>query len=456
VLSPLHETTRRTVCRVAFLALCVAPTVAVLAWAANARSPERVSELERELAAALELTVSVDEVKYPRPDVAAYSGVALVDSETRRVVAELEHVEVTRHAEGIVLVVPRAELDVAQLDRLWRAVDRQLRVRRATQQPPLRLAIERLTLHGAGANAITLENVGGQLNAADESSRAGLRFSLPPAQPNNAAGEPLQFVVERSHGKDPSITRLELRTGGAPLPLAMLEALLPSLGHLGNRAEFVGQLWASRTGDAHTADSSAWTGELTGRLAQVDLESLVTRQFPHKLSGDAEITLQKLSFVGGRMTRLAGRIEAGPGVIGQSLLSAAADALAMRIAGQNSNTDLLKYDRLAATFELDADHITIRGATSATPKEARPLPNEALCILRDAYGPLLFEADNNRQPQPALGFVRMLVPHSETFVPATQESEWLLRSLPQPSVVPPEHSSASPKANLREATTDKN
>lgn len=228
----------------------------------------------------------------------------------------------------------------------------------------------------------------------------------------------------------------------------MLEAIFPALGHLGNRAEFTGQLWASRT-----SGSSACTGELTGRLVHVDLDALVTRQFPHKLSGAAEITLQKLSFADGRMTRLAGRIEAGPGVIGQSLLSSTADALAMRTAGQNSDTDLIKYDRLAATFELDANHIRIHGTCPATLKEARPRPHEALCIVRDAYGPLLFEADADRQPQPALGFVRMLVPRNETLVPATYESEWLLRSLPQPSAMPQHDTNTPPKANLREATS---
>ncbi|MEX2185335.1 MAG: hypothetical protein WD875_01015 [Pirellulales bacterium] len=451
----LHETTRRMICRIAFLALCVAPTVAVLAWAASANSSNRATEAEAELAAVLELAVSVDDVAYPRPGVAVYTGVVLSDGETRRVVAEIERLERMQTSEGTTLVVPHAEVDAAQLDRLWNVVDRLLRVGRATQRAPLRLSIERLTLHGDDAgDSITLSRVGGQLVCDDEASRAGLRFSLP----ENQSSEPVQLVVRRSRDVDPLATRLELRTGGAPLPLAAARGVFPALKHLGDRAEFTGQLWASHSG------GESWSGELAGRLRRVDMDALVARQFPHKLSGEAEITLQRLAFADGRLSRLVGRFEAGPGVVGRTLIDAAVDALGMRAANGTKNTstdgggDFLKYERLAMTFDVDGEHAAIAGACPSTAAEANASDTGALCVIRDAFGPLLFGAE--RQPQPALGLVRLLVPPSDLHVPATRETDWLLQRMPMPSAKGPATSSATSsapgdepaRASLRDAT----
>jgi hypothetical protein len=435
----MYESTRRTLCRVAFLALCVAPTVAVLAWAAHVRSPGRIDEAERELAAAFELAVSIDDVSYPRPGVTIYEGVRLSDAETRRVVAEIDDVEVTKLAEGVALVAPRADVDAAQLDRLWRVIDRFLRVQRAADRPPLRLSIERLTLHGEGSDAATLGQVGGQLNAGDDASRAGLRFSLADA----ASGEPVQVALQRTHGADPSVVRLELRTGSAPLPLSALQSVFPSLRHLGDRATFAGQLWLTHRSDGEVS------GDVTGRLAHVDLDALVGRRFPHKLSGEAEITLQKLAFADGRATRMVGRVEAGPGIVGRSLLTAAADALAMRAANRNDDgaADPLAYERLGFTFDVDGQRATLMGACPATASDARTSA-AANCVVRDRFGPLLLEAE--RQPQATLGIVRVLVHDSQWRVPATRETDALMRYRPIPAAAPMADAGESPRATLRD------
>ncbi len=440
----LHETTRRTLCRVAFLALCVAPTIAVLAWAASANSSHRESEAENELAAALELAVSIDDVAYPRPGVAIYSGVVLSDGETRRVVAEVERLECVRTDEGTSLIAAHVEADAAQLDRLWNVVDRLLRVRRATRQPPLRFSVERLTLHGADAgDSVTLSRVGGQLACGDEASRAGLRFSLP----ESPSSEPVQLVVQRSHGADPLTTRLELRTGGAPLPLAAVRGVFPALRHLGERADFTGQLWASNSG------GDRWSGELIGRLRRVDLDALVARQFPHKLSGEAEITLQKLAFADGRATRLVGRFEAGPGVVGRSLIDSAVDSLGMRAANpdvgreNDAGNDLIAYERLAIGFDVDGQQATIEGTC---PSSADASDAATLCAMRDAFGPLLYEAE--RPQTSTLGLIRLLVSPGDLEVPATRETDWLLRRLPIPSATVSSADDESPRASLRDAS----
>jgi hypothetical protein len=437
----LHESTRRTVCRIAFLALCVAPTVAVAAWVADARSPERAAQAERALAAAFELAVSVEKIEFPQPKVTLYSGVVLKEPVSGRVVAEIQSVEATRYSHGLALVAPHVEVDAIELAEAWRVVDRMLRVGQASGQEPLRIAIDRLTLHGEGRDAITLANVSAQLQYGEESSQAGLRFTLPGGE----ASEPALVVVQRSRVAEQGTTRLSFRTGGSPFPLAVARTVFPALTHLGRDAAFTGQIWASNA----TATNERWNGELVVRLSNVDLDALVARQFPQKLSGAAEITLSKFAFADGRISKLIGRLEAGPGVVGRALAEAAGASLGMRAASRGaSQSEILEYERLAVTFDIDGRDARIEGACPVT-RGTNDRSDVALCVMRDAFGPMLLQADE--QPQPALGLARLLVPSGDVLVPASRETEMLLRWLPIPAANSTTED-GSPRAMLRDAS----
>jgi hypothetical protein len=442
VVLALHESTRRVVCRIAFLACCVAPTIAVAAWAMHARSPGRIAQAERELAGRFELAVSIDEIEYPRPETVLYSGIVLKDPVSGRVVAEINSLEATRYSHGVALVAPSVEIDAIELAEAWRVVDRLLRVGRASDQEPLRIAVERLTLHGAGRDAITLANVSAQLQYGEESSQAGLRFTLPGGE----SGEPVLVVLQRSREAEQGVTRLSLRTGGTPIPLAVARTVFPALAHLGMDATFTGQVWASR------ADSKdePWDGEVVGRFSRIDLDALVARQFPHKLSGVADITLQKFAFADGRITKLVGRLEAGPGVIGRSLLEAASASLGMRSAARGADQrEMMEYEQLAATFDINGHDARIQAACPAT-RSPNANGDAALCVIRDEFGPMLLEADT--QPQPSLGLARLLVPRRDVLVPASRETETLLKWLPIP-VANASTDNGSPRATLRDAGT---
>ena len=61
----------------------------------------------------------------------------------------------------------------------------------------------------------------------------------------------------------------------------------PALGHLGDACVFQGSVWCEQR-------PAGWEAELRGVFRQVDLEQLVTRQFPHKLSGSADVDAEPL------------------------------------------------------------------------------------------------------------------------------------------------------------------
>ncbi len=222
---------------------------------------------------------------------------------------------------------------------------------------------------------------------------------------------------------------VELHTGETAVPCWLLAGPLGFLPHLGPRASFRGSIWATETSDG-------WEGEISGALVDVDLQSLVTEQFPHRLSGRADIAIQKCSFRHGRLEEAGGVLTAGPGVIGRSLLIAAADNLHLT-AGEAAAkvATLQEYRELALGFVIDTAGITLRGQCSGAPG----------VLVKSRDGALLTESAG--PPEPAVALLRMLVPQSEVQVPATREADWLIGRLPVPAVMPP--ANQPPQGRLR-------
>jgi hypothetical protein len=198
--------------------------------------------------------------------------------------------------------------------------------------------------------------------------------------------------------------------------------------HLGSHSTLRGTLQAFETPDG-------WQTEFAGKLQNIDINAVITDQFPHQLSGTAELTIDKSVIHSGRLIQAAGKIHAGPGIIGPSLLMAAADSLGMRRGfaeglQTNSPGGVAAYDVLAAAFRLDANGLTIRGNCGG----------DAGVVVRSQQGILLGEAIGG--PVPMVALIKTLVPDSRVQVPATRQTDWLLNLLPIPDVVP--HDPQSP------------
>lgn len=413
-MAALHETTRRTLCRIAFLMLCVVPTFCTVAWCVASSLPARKTDAEALLGSLTELVVEIDELSYPQPGVTLCRGIELSDPESQRILAHIDWAEHRTATEGSILVLSNVEVDATRLDRFAALIQRQLKLLHTSSAAPLRWTAEQVTL-GAESGSTTLARVAGEIAVGDTTTRVAMRFALP----ETAAHDPIRLVMERTRMVDAPRTRVELHTGGTPIPVATLVPVVPALVYLGPQAEFSGQLWCTEL-------CGVWSGELTGNLTHVDLDRLVTGQFPLQATGEAQITLQKLGLEAGRMTALTGRIEAGPGVVSRSLLEAAIESLGMA-AGEPvraSDDRAFKYQQLAVAFQLDAAQLSVEGACKAAGAAGA-------AIVDDGGAALL--ATTSRRAQPALSLVRFLVPPSRLQVPATQETQWLLQTLPIPS-----------------------
>jgi hypothetical protein len=120
-------------------------------------------------------------------------------------------------------------------------------------------------------------------------------------------------------------------------------------------------------------------------------------------------------------------LAAGPGVISRSLVDAAARHLGLDRAAVLDSTDpLLPFDRLALSYQLDASGLRLRG-------ECPPSGSGAVLVGR--YDLLLREP--MVQPVPIAALLHALVPGAEVQVPATSQTDWLLRRLPVPQAPAP-------------------
>ena len=104
--------------------------------------------------------------------------------------------------------------------------------------------------------------------------------------------------------------------------------------------------------------------------------------------------------------------------------------------------DLVSYEELSADFEIDASGLSLAGRCS-TPG----------AIMVDRSGTLL--GNPASQPQPVVALLRTLVPANEVQVPATDQTDRLMRLLPVPPIELPEGEATPPTARLRIGEVDR-
>ncbi len=252
-------------------------------------------------------------------------------------------------------------------------------------------------------NAVRCELVGGA-----DSTEVLVEFQMA----GDAGGEPARLRLSRNRQLEPPSTSWELHTGDAPLPCSLAAPWIASAARLGADCSFKGMIWA----ESGVRD---WNADLSGVFQRVQLEELVTSQFPHKLSGAGEITLTCARIHRGRVVDMAGNLQVLDGVVSRSLLEAARDELSLTLRDPLDDTPLLRFDRLALGFNLDSKGMTLAGQMQ---------PENA--VLVDARGPLL--RDNGETLLTPVALLRLLVPQHEVQVPATEETASLVRFLPLP------------------------
>jgi len=370
---------------------------------------------ERTLSDQLGLIVSIDKIDHPVRGVTALEVVELADPETRALVARIRQVEIGQNKDEWVLLASHPVIQGDRVGHFWEMLhDRLLRGHRSSDLRAQLVAGEVTIRRAEGDAASTLTGVRCRLAPTAEGPQATLEFRDVAFE----MAEPAQLRVTRNRQVSPPATRWELHTGTTAFPCSVLAEQIEVLASLGDEATFQGTVEAMSTADG-------WEGRITGRFRQVDLDHVVTNRFDHKLSGTAEIVLQRAAFSSGKLVDAAGDVACEGGVVSWSLLDQAHESLGLiadaRVRSIEANS-LWRFHQLKFGFSLSREGVNIMGHCDSVGQGV---------IMADNNGPLL--TDNPQEIAQVVALVRTLSSKNGEQVPATLEAYQLLHVLPIPS-----------------------
>lgn len=412
---PIHERTRRVVCRWLFVVLCALPTAVVLSWCVVRLWPGTLAAERAWLRSITGMQVSLARVTHPRPGATLLHDLELHDPETLECVVRCRYLEAVSGDKKVIAKASHVELFGAQAEQVWRLIERHLRGNSPAPETQLYLSAAELTWHvprGASQTFVDLTaRVGPTTRGGHE---ADFRFRLAGAED----AELSSIVVERFMRQEQLCTHVELRTGGNRWPFQVLAPLFDAPGWFGAQARFDGALSLEE-------QNGQWSGRIIGgRLERVDLDSLVRQRFPHGLSGLADITIRDAVVSHGRLVKIDGTFDCRGGAIARSLVESGRQHMKFQGAAvMPASATNLPFEQLAFTFVLDSRGLQMLGGCEGPPG--------ALLMGDDA--PLWQQGPEPLQSVAA--FIRTLVPASEVLVPATDASDWLIHALPVPPIV---------------------
>ena len=416
-----HDRTRRKICLAAFVAICIVPTVGMLAWGVSRQSSWHVDACARRLSRQLALDVTIDRVEHPRPGVVRYLGVRISDPETdeticvcRRIKAFRQDVsDATRSA--LVLNIDEPELRPRRAGQFWQLLQRVMARRMSGDDVDVRLVAKRLVLRtDTDEDLAVLGKVSASLQTGDGGGRAEFKFQIgEPVADNTDPRRPVKITVSRDRKAAPPEFSFYVNAQAEPLPCSLMGLFIPECKTLGPDSRFKGYLSAQH-------GPQGWSGQVVdARLTGVDLAQCFQPQFPDVLAGQATLTLQQANFSHGRLQNAAGSITAGPGTISRVFFDNASEPLQLRPLPLPENApDQLPYEILSLDFNVDHTGLQIHGTVADHPAADPTVP----IILANTEGPLLSEPVT--QPLPPSSLLHALVPDPH------KRTAWLSRWLP--------------------------
>jgi hypothetical protein len=421
----LHETTRKRVCRTAFFALCVCPTLLTAWWIASHYWPGRQGRISRELGRALDVHVKLADWREPRPRTLRTSGMTLSDGASGYPLVEVNVLEAQSGRGLQVYRIDEATIDAGQLDQVARKTDCWLRM-----LPPevhevrcRRLAFRLPSPTDGGspvgpARHFEMHNVQVRIDrdAAGRVQAQGLAFV------GDAQDATHAVRLTLSPSSDSGVANvITLQTESAGVAASAFAAVVPGFHCFGEDAAFVGKVqWLFNSGEKE--------GIVQGRVLHANLASVLPASSPHRLRGHATLELVELKWRAERIERLAGAVFAKEAAVSQSLVEAAVTNFrcGRGAAGQPTADDssLIDVDYLGIHFNLNEKGLTFWGACPAD------VSREVECIAVSGMQPLLVAP---RLHNWHVGWlVQTALAPPSGWLPATREAVEMADRLPLP------------------------
>lgn len=418
-----HETTRKRICRTAFIALCLAPTLATAAWIVDRRLPSRTATQAARLGALLQTKAELAGYREPRPGSMRCDQLALDDSTSGEPLVRFQGVRLHRREATWSVFVEAATVDAEHLDGLAAKVGAWLALPEL-QSADLRVGRLTLTLPstttGSTTPVFTLDDLQGRIQR-DAEGVAHLQLAGRATDSPAEDKAVVRLAVQRSTAAPGAKSRASLDSSASALPIELLARLVPPLSGLDAKAVLTGSVeW--------TIDASGVAGVAKGRLSDVALSSLLPAGSPHAVSGRATVAVTVCRWRGARLERLEASATAEDVQASKSLVTAAIKFIycvqtAEGVAG-NGKAQTIALDRLACHFVLDHRGLNLSGDLPQSVEAPTG------CLATSGNQPLLL------QPPyvdiPAGAWIQFVAGPSDSWLPATEAAVRMAGRLPLP------------------------
>ena len=399
----LHETTQRRVCRVAFLAVCMLPTMAVATGVVWRICPAWRHEVLQHASTQLGARLQAERIVTPQLGRWRLENLSLHDAETNTELAAIDWLEACDHKiHGGEVRVNRDNLVAAGqwLHQLLLQDQDQISI----------VTFDRLYLT---AEQPPLQHVAARRSSRDKNSAAtGASFEIIAGRGNEA----LRLSLVRNRQKLPPSTQLTLSTGDGTIKWQTIAHLLPGAPQLGEQATFHGELSTVFRGESTT-------GQLVGEIDQLQADSLFGDEL--QLAQLIKLTVTDWRWQAGRLTNLAASVDGESGTISRSLLRDLCEQVhcgaSQRLLDQwGIHPDQpIAFDRITCDVAIDASGLTLTGDPTTG------------ALLRWSDNALLFQPAYRQLPLSSL--VRLFTPATADTLPASAEAQSMASRLPLPS-----------------------
>jgi hypothetical protein len=417
----LHETTRRRVCRMAFVALCALPTLATAAWIGHWHRPWRVNDAELRLSSVLRSDVQLVDWREPRPAATRTRTVRIVVRGAAEPLVEAADVRSTCIDDSQVISIARVAVDARRLNT---ALERAANWLTDGTPGVVRLSVDELVFEDPVTQA-TYELRQVEIRA-ERSVRDAWKLQL---LARGGSGDDdarlLRISCERSVGDAEPVVQATIDATAEPLPAWLLRSAGPIFGSVGNAASFAGQLQIETRGEE-------LVGAARGEIHNAVLEAMLPAGSPCRIEGAAHVTLADLQWRNAQIEHLTGAVKGETVRVNRALLDGATKWLWFGQVGvgptpAGDTSDAIAIDAVAVRFDFNRQGLSIGGDF---PPESNLPPG---CVAISGGRPLLM------QPQYLLQagwWVRFVTGSDAAMIPATQEAVSVAARLPLPEAAP--------------------
>lgn len=399
----MHESTRRLLCRIAFLLGCVVPTLCTLSWIMYRQSAWSIAAVEDHLSDTIGLKCQIARYYNPKPTKWVFEDVHLQRAGEDAVFVPVLKAELVDDTWQ--LSADSAQVAWASRHRLWEAVQEGMLLKRSGKQA-LELSVTEVQFQEIDLPPLRSVNV--KYNPSAQTTITSL------AKLGIQANSPmLQLAIDTPEA---SPWKLTLETDRMPTDL--LARALPPLSGLGIDAYYQGRISCDLMGETPLV-------ELLGNVRQIDLETALASKFHLHGAGNADLYLRPVVIRTDidNIVRADGAIVSHNSHVSRRLLNQAAQHLGVSPLPHSSIEDMFAYHQAAIGFHHDQGGLVLTGL-------CENMPVGTMFASRER--PLVF--DNGQRLLASTSLTNAFFDSASPSVPSSQGAVDMARWLAVPSM----------------------